>query len=55
MLDLIGFIEETYGVEIKDEELVPENFDNVSYVARFVENKLGKTGDGNDGASAESA
>ena len=46
MLDLIGFIEGTYGVKIKDEELIPENFDNVSRVAKFVEAKLGKSGGG---------
>ncbi len=40
MLDLIGFVEETYGVKIKDEELIPENFDNISRVAGFVRAKL---------------
>ncbi|MBN2020379.1 MAG: acyl carrier protein [Sedimentisphaerales bacterium] len=44
MLELIGFIEETYGVKVRDEELIPENFDSVSRLTKFVETKLGNKG-----------
>jgi len=44
ILELIGFLEEKYGVSIKDEELVPENFENLSRIGYFLEKKLnGKT------------
>ena len=55
MLDLIGFIEGTYGIKIQDEELIPENFDNVSRVAGFVQTKLGKSDGAHNGQPAENA
>ena len=39
ILELIGFLEQTYGVQIEDDELVPENLDSLARVARFVERK----------------
>ncbi len=39
ILELIGFLEQTYGVQIEDAELVPENLDSLARVARFVERK----------------
>ena len=55
MLELIGFIEETYGVKIRDEELIPENFDSVSRLAKFVETKLGNKGGEQAGQSSQNA
>jgi acyl carrier protein len=40
VLELIMFLEETYGVKIEDSELVPENFDNLQNVGRYLEKKL---------------
>jgi acyl carrier protein len=40
ILELIAFLEETYGLTIGDEEYVPENFDTLAKVARFLERKL---------------
>ena len=40
VLELIMFLEETYGVKIEDSELVPENFDNLQNVAHYLEKKL---------------
>jgi acyl carrier protein len=40
ILELIAFLEETYGLTIRDEEYVPENFDTLGNVARFLERKL---------------
>jgi acyl carrier protein len=40
ILELIAFLEETYGLAIRDEEYVPENFDTLGNVARFLERKL---------------
>jgi acyl carrier protein len=40
ILELIAFLEETYGLTIRDEEYVPGNFDTLANVARFLERKL---------------
>jgi len=41
ILELIMFLEETYGIEIKDTELVPDNMDSLQNIARFVQKKTG--------------
>lgn len=41
ILELIAFLEETYDVEIEDEEMIPENLDSVERVARFIASKKG--------------
>jgi acyl carrier protein len=40
ILELVAFLEETYGFTIGDEEIIPENFDTLGNVARFLERKL---------------
>jgi acyl carrier protein len=35
------FVEETFGISVEDEEIVPENFDSVGRLARYVRPKLG--------------
>ena len=42
VLDLVMFIEETFGIRVKDEELVPENLDSVNKLVAFVERKTGR-------------
>lgn len=39
MLELIMFLEETYGIKVEPEEMVPENLDSVAQVNRFLETK----------------
>lgn len=39
ILDLVGHLEQTYGVSISDDELMPENFRNVECIAQFVQSK----------------
>ena len=39
-LELITFVEQQFGVDIGDDELVPENFDTLKKMATFVEQKL---------------
>jgi acyl carrier protein len=36
---VIGFIESKYGVDVEDEELVPEHFGTLAGIARLVESK----------------
>jgi acyl carrier protein len=38
-LELINFVEEKYGIEVSDSELVPENFDTLSKMSSFVDQK----------------
>lgn len=40
VLELVGFIEQQYGIAVGDRELVPENLDSVANVSRFVGEKL---------------
>ncbi len=39
VLEVILFIEETFGVPVEDHEVTPENLDSVSRIAAFVEQK----------------
>lgn len=39
VLELVCHLQERYGIEIADAEIVPDNLDSVSKVARFVERK----------------
>jgi acyl carrier protein len=40
ILELIGFLEERFGVHFRDDELIAGNFDSLSQVSRFVAAKL---------------
>ncbi len=43
MLQLVAFLQEQFGIEILDEDLVPENLDSVARAAAFVERKLNRS------------
>ncbi|RVD54289.1 acyl carrier protein [Mesorhizobium sp. M2D.F.Ca.ET.185.01.1.1] len=36
VLEVIGFIEETFGIIVEDSELLPENLDSVHGIAQYV-------------------
>ncbi len=40
ILELIAYLEEKYGIEVKDEEIVPENLDCINSIVIFVGRKL---------------
>ena len=40
VLELIAFIEKTYGIKIEDTEIVPDNLDTVVDITCFVQQKL---------------
>ncbi|MFX0195927.1 MAG: acyl carrier protein [Candidatus Hodarchaeota archaeon] len=40
ILEIIAFLEETYGIAIEDDELIPENLDSVDNAVSFVKRKL---------------
>ena len=39
VLELVGFLEENFGIRIQDEELVPENLDTIDNIVQFVTRK----------------
>jgi len=36
ILDIVAHLEEAFGITIQDDDLVPENFDNLGALERFV-------------------
>jgi acyl carrier protein len=40
IMELVAFLEETYGIMVEDEEVVPENLDSLVRVVGFLERKL---------------
>ena len=40
ILELVMFLEETYRIKIEDDELIPENLDNLRNIAQFLQRKL---------------
>ena len=36
VLEVIGFIEETFGIIVEDSELLPENLDSIQGIAQYV-------------------
>jgi len=41
MVDLIAYLEGTFGIAIDEDDMVPENFDSVSAIAAYVDDKVG--------------
>ncbi len=41
LMELVGFIEQRYGISVSDDDLLPENFQSLSHIAAFVERKRG--------------
>ena len=39
MLQLVAFVEETFGFDVADEDLVPANFDSLASLTAYVEQK----------------
>ena len=39
VLELVDWLEETFEIEIQDDELAPENLDSVNLLAAFIERK----------------
>jgi len=39
ILEIIFFIEDEFGIKIKDDEMVPDNLDSVNRIVAFIERK----------------
>jgi len=50
VLEVVGFLEKTFSIQLSDEDLVPENLDTIQNMAAFVGRKLA-----GHGAAAETA
>jgi len=47
ILELVAFVEESFGVSVGDEEIVPENFDSIARLSQFIDRK--RSGNSNAG------
>ena len=43
VLELVGFLEETFGIRIGDNDLVPENLDTIDNIVSYVERNRAAT------------
>ena len=41
ILDLTAFIAETYGISVKEHDLVPENFESLAAMQAFIQGRRG--------------
>ncbi|MCP4581925.1 MAG: acyl carrier protein [candidate division Zixibacteria bacterium] len=39
VLELVGFLEETFDITIEDDELIPENLDSIDKIAEYINRK----------------
>ena len=39
VLEVIGFIEDTFGITIDDREMIPDNLDTIERISGFVQRK----------------
>lgn len=44
ILEVISFLEQTYGIHFEDKELVAQNFDSIAKIQSFMMHKLGDAG-----------
>ncbi len=42
VMELVLFVEQTFGIEVDDNDRVPENPDTIENIAKFVKSKLAK-------------
>jgi acyl carrier protein len=40
ILELVAFLEETYGIKIEDEEVIPDNLDSLKNIDSFLQEKV---------------
>ena len=40
VLEIVDFLEETFGIKIEDDELVPDNLDSINKMSKFVQRKI---------------
>jgi acyl carrier protein len=40
ILEIITYLEETFGINVNDDELLPENLDSVNNIVKFIDYKI---------------
>ena len=40
IIELVAFVEKSFKIEVEDDDIVPENFDSIANIAKYLENKL---------------
>lgn len=40
VLELVSFLEETFNIQVDDEDLIPENLDSINNVTNYISPKL---------------
>jgi acyl carrier protein len=40
ILELVGFVEDEFDIEVEDSDLIPENFDSVSKLTVYVQSRI---------------
>ena len=40
VLEVVDFLEETFGIKIEDDELVPDNLDSIKKISKFIQKKI---------------
>lgn len=47
IISLIAYIEETFNIKVNDSEIIPENFESVTNILSYINNKVaGSAGNG---------
>jgi acyl carrier protein len=46
ILELVFFLEESFGFSVEDEELVPDNMDSLQNIVRYIDRKLSENSAG---------
>jgi acyl carrier protein len=41
IMEMIAFLEEEFGIEVEDDEMIPENLDSVNALVTFIDRKRG--------------
>jgi acyl carrier protein len=41
ILEVIMWVEQTFGIHVEDSEVLPENFDSIGNIARYAQAKMG--------------
>ena len=40
ILELVGWLESEFGIQVEDQELIPDNLDSINLIAAYIERKL---------------
>lgn len=43
VLELVGFLEDKFGIRVEDDEMVPDNLNSLEKITLYISNKTSKT------------